>query len=148
MKTEDKISDDKTDRNVRSRTDQRYWMNCLKKRVRKVNGIKVTDPDFSVQISFGTKRERVKLATPNKSEAAARAASFYRSLVAGGWVEAYAKHEFSMAGKRTKPVDPDTTDQGPAHTLGALFAAYSKVSSPRASTLPAGDASLGRWLGG
>jgi hypothetical protein len=129
-------NDGKTVHPVRSRTDQRYWIEHVGRRVRKVDGVTVTDPNFSVQIAFGGKRERVKLATSNKTEAAARAAAFFRSLIAGGWPGAYAAHEFAKAGERGKPADENAAAKdGPGHSLGALFLAYDKVASPRASTL-------------
>ena len=135
-------NEDKKALPVRSRTDQRYWLDHVKRRVRKVGGATVTDPNFSVQIAFAGKRERVILATSNKSEATARAAAFYRSLVAGGWEGAYAAHEFAKTGKRAKSADPNTTDQVPDQTLGALFAAYHKVANPRASTLSSYEKAL------
>jgi integrase len=127
--------DDKDSRAMRSKTDQRYWSDHLKKRVRKVEGTEVIDPNFSVQLAFGERKERIKLATANKSEAAARAASFYRSLIAEGWDGAYAAHEFSRVGRRGQSkataVETDLSNQ----TLGALFSAYDKIATPRASTL-------------
>lgn len=132
MMTKDTKQDDKDSRVMRSKTDQRYWLNRLKKRTRRVKGVQVTDPNFSVQISFGERKERVKLATANKSDAATRAATFYRSLVAEGWDGAYAAHKFSRTGKRGQS---KTTTGETNKTLGALFAAYDKVASPRASTL-------------
>ena len=129
-------SEDKKGLPVRSRTDQRYWLDHVKRRVRKVGGVTITDPNFSVQIAFANKRERVILATSNKSEATARAAAFYRSLVAGGWEGAYAAHEFSKTGKRAKPADENATAKHePDQTLGALLLAYDKVANPRPRTL-------------
>lgn len=131
-----KKSDGKGARSVRSRTDQRYWNEHVGRRVRKVEGVTVTDPNFSVQIAFAGKRERVKLATSNKSEAAARAAAFYRSLVAGGWPGAYEAHEFAKAGMRQKYADENAaTNDAPGKSLGDLFLAYARVATPRASTL-------------
>jgi integrase len=134
---EDMKKDDKTSRLMRSKTDQRYWLDRLRKRVRKVKDSQLIDPDFSIQIALGNKKERVKLATANKSEAAARAASFYRSLVADGWEAAYAAHEFSRAGRRGKNRDAATEGELQNHTLGALFSAYEKVTNTRSSTLSA-----------
>ncbi|MEI7912747.1 MAG: hypothetical protein WCK77_24230, partial [Verrucomicrobiota bacterium] len=69
-------------------------------------------------------------------EAAARAAAFYRSLVAGGWHGAYAAHEFAKAGMRQRPADENAAaNVDPDKCLGALFLAYERVASPRASTL-------------
>ena len=47
-----KKSDGKGTRSMRSRTDQRYWNERVGKRERNVDGVKVTDPNFSIQIAF------------------------------------------------------------------------------------------------
>lgn len=132
MAKKDTKEDDKESLVIRSKTDQRYWLNRLKKRSRSVNGTRVTDPNFSVQISFDKRKERVNLATANKSDAAARAAAFYRSLVADGWECAYEVHTFARTGRRGLS-KAGAVQQN--ETLGALFAAYEKVAAPRTSTM-------------
>ncbi|WP_338285584.1 hypothetical protein [Luteolibacter sp. LG18] len=47
------------------------------------------------------------LRPPNKTEAARRASSFYRSLLSGGWQEAFDSHEFA------KPVKQRTQEEAP-----------------------------------
>jgi integrase len=119
---------------IRSKTDHRYWLERVNKRVRKGGASKITDPDFSAQIAFSGQRTRINLGTANKFEAASRAAAFYRSLVGVGWDGAFAAHEFSRAGKRCKSV-ADEDDAGERSTLGALLAAYEKIANPRTSTM-------------
>ena len=118
---------------VRSKTDQRYWMDRIERRKRGEGG--VVQPNYSVMMQFGGERRRVPLGTANKSTAAHTAAAFYRSLLQKGWAGAHAEHSVTKpTRKREKPVEvPDPN----VPTIGKLLDAYQKVASPRASTFSA-----------
>jgi integrase len=121
---------------IRSKTDQRYWLDRVTRRTRSSSDTEVKEADFSAQISYCGRRERIRLATSNKAEAATRAAAFYRSLISGGWDSAYETHAFAKAGQRRRSAPSSTAPpDSPGNTLKDLFTAYETVATPRKSTL-------------
>lgn len=113
----------------KSKTSANYWQvgQRLFKYTRKnTKGMKVTDADFSCQLSFGRRRERFQLHTANKAEAAGKAASIYRDLVGKGWEETLRIH---------KPKARPNVELQPTATVGALILANKRLSSARIESL-------------
>jgi hypothetical protein len=131
---------------VRSKTDQRYWLEKVERREREMAGKRLLEPDYTVVIQFSKTRRRVKLGTANKATAAQTAASFYRSLIQKGWQGAHADHPVTLPKLgESKPVEEDP---GPdVATIGKLLDTYRKVAAPRASTMAAYERAIRKIYG-
>ncbi|MDB4627188.1 tyrosine-type recombinase/integrase [bacterium] len=106
-----------------AKTDVRYWKEKVFKRDRGGS----VDRDFTVQVQFRGRREKLPLGTPNKEVAAKRACDIYSTLHAEGWKPVLQKWK------------PSHTTQEPSErpTVGDLFAAYESLSNVRPRTLAA-----------
>ncbi len=113
----------------RSKTSANYWAERVFKLARKNSaGVMVSDADYSCQLSFGGRRERFQLHTPNKAEAASRAAAIYRDVTGRGWDDALLIH---------KPKALPKAETLPPATVGGVIAANARLSSARAESLDA-----------
>jgi integrase len=128
----------KTETIVRSKTDQRYWIDRVELRSRSQFKSGSQETDYSVQMQFGGRRQRIALRTPNKTEASRRAASFYRALLSGGWQHAFDTHEFAKPTQQRireeSPRDETKAEKGEV-TLGTFIKVYEEVTSARPASV-------------
>jgi integrase len=108
-----------------SKSDVRYWQKRLFCHVRETDGKKYIDNDWSVRIAHQGRREKFMLATDNRYEAAQKARSIYRRLVAVGWEQTLT--EFKPA-KAAKPGRCNLT-------LGEFLEALRQLHTSRAKTI-------------